>query len=1072
MQGRLLLRLSDLDVALIFHLQHRVFIVIDALDEAAPDVRPELLEKLYELPSDKVSVMLTSQRPEDEPRATLMIQCNECKREAIKVYFRCPICEGGLYYLCQDCIDKGIHCRDEEHKFEEPREILVDIEPSADEMKKFVMTELEAEERFGFSGRDTHVSTFGTTPLGRLLKSQPTLKTEILESVVAKANGMFALAGLYLNSLRGLGLSESEILDMLEKPPEGYFGFYEQHMERICAVGHGDPFGHAASLGRRVLSWVFCTKRLMSLAELQDALAVDLKKPGLFNPAARYDKATIISVTAGLVTIDNNGVNGNEAVRPNHLSAQQYFDVDENRRRWFPNVSAEISKVALHYISLPPLAKPCDNDWEGEDFEIRRVYYPFLEYAYPFWGNHVGEAGSDPAVHTAAMQYVSDPDKVAALIQAAWYLRSDATAEWDVRKSANGLHVAAWFGLTLVVENLLDQGIDVDSRDPKYGQTPLMYACRRGQTATVRMLLEHGADVNMYSNRGSCAIHEAVNARKLEVLQVLLENEKTDVNAPQLMKSGMTALAIAAHENYPEIAIALLHHVNVEINSKDLNGVTALSHAIEIGGIEVAMRILDHQERGVDLDAKDWKGSTALSLAAEKGMDNLVIKLLSKGANSSIKDDQDGGTAILRAIDEDHLSTVKTMFEHGVDIYCLDDQDRGLLHGAAIGGRDEIVQSLLDKGLDPNCIDKKGKTPLHDASRGDHFTTVQILLDSGAKSWLKDSTGRTPWMVAWQNGHIRVLKALEKRNPDDEHDLSGEYPNAKELPVWSLAGLGMKELVAQAIMNTRDEIWFLDPDNSNTALHCAILSNESKIVQMLLQVGMSTDAKNDYLRTPLHLAALEGNVEIMRLLVNNNCIEEDRVNSKDKWGSPPIALAYSNGHFECCLLLIEAGATIPSSNQSRKQHLFFLAIEFGHLNAVINLINMGADVQAKNILGLTAIQLAQDGGKTNIENYLIKNKSLWVNSVDSEVATPDEMMASMTLKQSPFHRPEVWEEKEEEKADDKGPSLINAPTENNSLQQLTALNAPNNLPGSANLLKEKERASRVQEKPVRVPQLA
>ena len=1005
--------LSDLGVALITCREHRVFLVVDALDEAAPNVRPGLYEMLDALASDKASILLTSQRPEDDLPATIQIQCDECKREAVKIYSWCPICEEGSYYLCQDCIDKGAHCNNKEHKLEEQQEIMVDIEPSADEMKNFVMTQLEAQEKPGFSSRrDILVSTYGTTPLGRLLKSQPGLKMEILESVVAKANGMFALAGLYMHSLGSLGLSESEILDMLEKPPEGYFGFYEQYMQRICAVGHGDPFGHGASLGRRVLSWVFCTKRPMSLVELQHALAVDLKKPGLFNPAAMYDKATIITVTAGLVTIDNSGMDGNEAVRPNHLSAQQYFD--ENRDRWFPDVSAEIARVALHYLSLPRLAKPCDNDWEDKEFEMRRRDYPFLEYAYPFWGDHVAEADYDPAVHTAVMQYVSDENKIAAFIQAAWCLSSDATAEWDVRKSANALHVAAWFGLTLVIKNLIHQRIDVDSKDPKYGQTPLMYACRRGQTASVRFLLQHGANVNMYSRRGSCPIHEAVNARNLDVLQILLEDDKIDVNAPHLMKYGMTALAIAAHEGYLEIVIALLQHDTIEINIEDLKGTTALSHAIAVAGIKVAECILDRQERGVILDAKDWKGSTALSLAAEKGMDDLVVKLLSKGADPSVKDDQGGGTAILRAIDGDHLSTVRIMLEHGVDIDCLDDEDRGLLHGAATGGRDEIVQLLLDKGLDPDCIDKRGKTPLHDASRGGYLTTVRTLLDSGAKSWLKDNTGRTPWTVAWHNGHIPVLKVLEKRNPDDKYDESDEYPKAKELPVWSLASLGMEELVAHAITNRGDEIWHLDPENSNTALHCAVLSNKPKIVQMLLDVRMPPDAKNDYLRTPLHLAALEGYIEIMKLLLNNDSVEEDGVNSKDKWGSPPIALAYNTGHFECCLLLIEASATIPSSKQSETQSLFFLAIEFGRLDAIIKLINMGADVQAKNVLGLTGIQLAQDEGKTDIEIYLRKNKSIWVNSMDSEVTMPDEIIAAMTLKQSPFHRPKAWNEKEEE----------------------------------------------------------
>ena len=1023
------------------------------------------------LVGDKTSILLTSQRPEDDLPATIQVQCDECKREAVKMYSWCPICKEGYYYLCQDCIDKGAHCSNKEHNLEEQQEIMVDIEPSEDEMKNFVMTQLEAQEKPGFSSsRNTLVSTYGTLPLGRLLKSQPGLKIEILKSVVGKADGMFALGGLYMNSLGSLGLSESEILDMLKKPPEGYFGFYEQYMQRICAVGHGDPFGHGAKLGRRVLSWVFCTKRPMSLVELQHALAVDLKKPGLFTSAAIYDKATIITVTAGLVTIDNSGVDGNEAVRPNHLSAQQYFD--ENRDRWFPDVSVEIARVALHYLSLPRLAKPCDNDWEDKEFEMRRLDYPFLEYAYPFWGDHVADAGYDPAVHNAVMQYVSDENKIAAFIQAAWCLSSDATAEWDVRKSANALHVAAWFGLTLVVKDLIRQGIDVDSKDPKYGQTPLMYACRRGQTASVRLLLQHGANVNMYSHRGSCPIHEAVNARNLDVLQILLEDDKIDVNAPHLMKYGMTALAIAARENYPEIAIALLQHDKVDINIEDLEGITALSHAIEVAGMKVAECILDRQERGVILDAKNWKGSTALSLAAEKGMDDLVVKLLSKGADPSVQDDQGGGTAILRAIDGDHLSTVRIMVEHGVDIDCLDDEDRGLLHGAATGGRDDIVQLLLDKGLDPNCIDKRGKTPLHDASRGGYLTTVRTLLDSGAKPWLKDYTSRTPWTVAWHNGHIPVLKVLEKRNPDDKYDESDEYPKAKELPVWSLASLGMEELVAHVITNRGDEVWHLDPENSNTALHCAVLSNKSKIVQMLLDARMPPDAKNDYLRTPLHLAALEGYIEIMRLLLNNDGVEEDGVNSKDRWGSPPIALAYKTGHYECCLLLIEAGATIPSSKQSETQSLFFLAIELGRLDAVVKLINMGADVQAKNVLGLTGIQLAQAGGKTDIEIYLRKNKSIWVNSMDSEVTMPDRIMASMTLKQSPFHRPNAWNENEQELADDKGPNPIDVPTENKSLQQLAGLNVPRSLPESNRLAKEEQGVSRMQDNPTRVPQLA
>ena len=1069
----------------------RVVIVVDALDEASSAIAPRLLDLLHRLPKDKSSVMITSQRPEDGPRNTIQIQCDICQKHPLEVYFQCLTCNGGYFYICQSCRIKGAHCKDSDHELTEPPEVLVDVEPSEAAIRLYVQAALEAELKLGASAPgDNHVSTFGTTPLGRLMRNQPSLKDEILTSVVANADNTYVLAGLYLSSLANLGLSEAEILAMLKTPPEGYSQLYEQHMKRIQAAGIGDPFGHASSLGTRILSWVVCTKRPLSLAELQDALAVDLKKPD-FDPAARYDKATIIAVTAGLVTIDNNGKNGNETVRLNHQTAQQYFD--ENRERWFPNASAEIAKTALHYLSLKPLSEPCKNEWEDKDFQMRKVDYPFLEYAYEYWGTHAAEASSDPAVQAAVMQYVSDSKKIAASIQATWYLKSDATADWDVRKGANGLHVCAWFGLTNAISSLLDQGLDVGSKDPKYAQTPLMYACRRGHAATVATLLHRGADVNAYSNRGGSAIFEAVGANHVEALKVLLAGPNTDVNAPHLSRSGVSPLILAAQEGYYEIVNALLDHERLEINFKDMNGNTALFHAIQTEHTEIAECVLDRKDKSLDLNCQNLLGRTALILAATKGQNDMVDQLLNQGADPSIKDQEGGGTAILRAINEGHISTMETMLMHNVDVHCLDDKDRGLLHGAAVGGHDEIVYLLLDKGLDPNARDKRGVTPLHDAARNGRFTTAQILLDNGATFWLKDSSGRTPWTVAWQNGQTSILKVLERKSPykSTEQELSGQYPNAGELPIWSLALLGKKDVVTKALSTRRNEIFFLDPDTSNTALHCAVLANHPEIVSMLLRVGMSVNATNDYFRTPLHMAALNGDLEIMKLLLNERLTDEIVVNAKDKWGTSALLISYSNRHIECSLLLIEDGATIPDSKQTMKQSLFFFAIEFGRLQAVIELVNMGADVQVKNVLGLTGFQMAQDGGKADIENYLRKNKSVWVNG--SEIVGEEEeevTMASMTLRASPFHRPEIWEEDGEverrlgQASEPAGAAVTNEITRSygttapngtasaTSLQQLESLKAPSIAPGSREVSYVEKGGIGVETKQVRVPQLA
>ena len=961
-------------------------VIVDALDEASPvDVTPQLLNALHKLPKDHTSIMVTSQRTEDGPPLTLQIECNHCKKRPLKAYYQCNICQSGSFYMCQECKDKELTCEDELHELTQPRQVLMDIEPTNGEIKDYVRAEFQAEEELGGLNEDDNtMSTFGTTPLGRLCVKKPWLREEILNSIVAKADGMFALAQLYLSSFRSLGLTEEEILEMLDDPPAGYSGLYEQHMERISE----DSLGRIGSnVGMSALLWVVCARRPLRFSELQDALAINLKKVGFFNPSARRDKETVVRATAGLITIDSNE---DAAVRLTHGTAQVYFD--KNRDRWFPNASAQITRVSLHYLSLKQLASPGKGEWEDKEFEMRGVDYPFLEYAYRYWGDHANDASSDSDAQLDLIRFVSDEDRVSAAVQAMWYLKSEADVDWDVRKGGSALHLCAWFGLNYAISSLLDQGMEVDSRDPKFAQTPLMYACRRGKTTTAKLLLDRGAHINSISSRGTSAVFEAVLAGHVDVLKILLDQPEIDVNAPHPRRSNQTALSVAAGEGKVDIVRALLDHDGLDAYRKDANNNTALLVAIRDGQTSTVMQILDHEGTAVQLDSVNWTGSSALMLAAEHGQKEVVDKLLSKGANPSLRDNEGGGTALLRAIDNGHVSIVESMLRHpNVDIHCLDDSNRGLLHGAARAGFIDIVQLLLEKDLDINAQDNKGKTPLQDASQsGDigadgAFEVVRLLLNKGADASLRDQEGRTAWAVAWQQGHRPVMKVLEGKEPFEltEQDWSGEYPNADKLPVWALANLGLADHVAKAIATRPREIYYLDPDTDDTALHCAVSSDRLDIIEMLLTAGLSAEAKNQYHRTPLHLAALYGTIPILELLLMTFQGEEEAqaVNAPDIWGSSPLIIAHSRGNIICCLLLIEAGATIPPSKASIKQSLYFSAIENGRLEAVQRLVYMGADIQMKNVLGLTGLQMAKQGGKADVERFLRRSKSMKVEGL-------------------------------------------------------------------------------------------
>lgn len=88
------------------------------------------------------------------------------------------------------------------------------------------------------------------------------------------------------------------------------------------------------------------------------------------------------------------------------------------------------------------------------------------------------------------------------------------------------LHDAAAQGAESAVSELLDQGCDIEGRDPRLfgdGETALITATVNGRLAIMRLLLERGADVNARSASGWTALLRACNAGDTDAARMLLE---------------------------------------------------------------------------------------------------------------------------------------------------------------------------------------------------------------------------------------------------------------------------------------------------------------------------------------------------------------------------------------------------------------------------------------------------------------------------------------------------------------------------------------------------------------------
>jgi hypothetical protein len=101
---------------------------------------------------------------------------------------------------------------------------------------------------------------------------------------------------------------------------------------------------------------------------------------------------------------------------------------------------------------------------------------------------------------------------------------------------------------------MMEQGADVEARDPGAGASVLHYAVMRGRMPIIDLLLSRGADVNSRTKMGTTPLHTAVLYARLEVAELLLD-AGADIHAQSA--SGATPLAIAEAARNQPLAVML-----------------------------------------------------------------------------------------------------------------------------------------------------------------------------------------------------------------------------------------------------------------------------------------------------------------------------------------------------------------------------------------------------------------------------------------------------------------------------------------------------------------------------------
>ena len=402
-----------------------------------------------------------------------------------------------------------------------------------------------------------------------------------------------------------------------------------------------------------------------------------------------------------------------------------------------------------------------------------------------------------------------------------------------------------------------------------------------------------------------------------------------------------------------------------------------------------------------------WERVTPLMICAANDHIECLILLLGAGARMDVA--SPSGVTALHFASRGNLDCLSELITRGASVGAVDSDGNTALHYAAKGNLD-CLNELITRGASVGAVDSTGNTALHASAHGSSLI-VDMLLKGGASVDARNKGMQTPLHVACRNHNTSAAVALLEGGAsvvavDCDGDTALHYVGAFELqfPAYEPHSNVVNMLlergasvdacnkvmqtplhVACACDNTSAALAFLERGasvvavdcNGNGVLHCAvgIDYNSTKeghhrvVVDMLLERGVSVDVRNRQSETPLHLASKCGNDPAVAALLQAGA----SVDAVDPYRNTALHLAVSidSNHEECrdlltihalqdavVLLLLMHGASVYARNISRETPL--ITATNGHANdwVVRTLLNMGAEVDAVDREGNTALHCA------------------------------------------------------------------------------------------------------------------
>ena len=560
-------------------------------------------------------------------------------------------------------------------------------------------------------------------------------------------------------------------------------------------------------------------------------------------------------------------------------------------------------------------------------------------------------------------------------------------------KGQSSLHLSVRHGHYHLFQYLIQMGGDIYQRT-KNGKTCLLLAAQGGYGDPCKTLVEeYSFDVHVVCDSGKNPLHYCADNYCYDLFQYFL---KLGNDIYQTTKYGKNCLHIAARNGDKKLCEFLVENYNFDLQMSDYDERTPLHYCVERGYYALFKYFV---KIGSEIHIKTKLGENCLHLAAKGGYMDLC-KWLIQNCNFSVEErDKSGASPLHYCVSSGHFELFTYFVEIGRDSHLETNSGQNCLHFAARYGDEHLCKILVKHyNLDPDISDYNGKTPLHYCAQSGNYELFQYFVKLGCDIYLETKERKNCLHFAVESGNLTFCKKIfEDHNLNSRaEDQFGKTPVHYCLKNDNLFRFFIK-MGSYIYLKTNDGESFLHLAASNghfhlckklldsykfnvniinsfgiSPLHYSAKKGHLELFQYFLEMGGDIYLKTKANQNCLHFAALSGQVNICKMVIENYNFN---VNITDNSGKSALHYCAESGSAELFNYLVEMGSEVLLKTNDGQNCLHFAALK-GHLDLCISLLEDYAfHVHVIDNQEVTPLHCSAQSLNFKLFMYLIENGS-------------------------------------------------------------------------------------------------